>query len=114
MSFILRSLIETKASSKKFVDTTQTTLTVEGSICPSHNYVHRDSSDYTYVSSEDDGHPQDHSHNFSSKNINIQAAVIHVIGDFVQSIGVFTSAVIIKFYVCLRIAICYVWFLDYS
>lgn len=36
-----------------------------------------------------------HSHD----NINLRAAVIHVIGDFVQSIGVFIAAVIIKFYV---------------
>lgn len=31
-------------------------------------------------------------------NLNIRAAMIHVIGDFVQSIGVLISAVVIKFY----------------
>lgn len=36
---------------------------------------------------------------FSKKNINIQAAVIHVLGDFIQSIGVFIAALVIKIYV---------------
>lgn len=34
----------------------------------------------------------------SSGNINIRAAMIHVIGDFVQSVGVLISAVVIKFF----------------
>lgn len=34
-----------------------------------------------------------------SQNINVQAAIVHVIGDLVQSIGVFVSSLIIKFYV---------------
>jgi zinc transporter 2 len=32
------------------------------------------------------------------RNINIRAAIIHVIGDFIQSIGVLVAAIIIKFY----------------
>lgn len=32
----------------------------------------------------------------SSKNINVQAAIIHVIGDFVQSVGVLIAAILIK------------------
>lgn len=32
-------------------------------------------------------------------NINLQAAVIHVIGDFIQSVGVFVAAVVIYYYV---------------
>jgi Co/Zn/Cd efflux system component len=32
----------------------------------------------------------------SSKNINVQAAMIHVIGDFVQSVGVLVAAILIK------------------
>ena len=36
----------------------------------------------------------------SSKNINVQAAIIHVIGDFVQSIGVLFAAILIKIKVC--------------
>lgn len=34
----------------------------------------------------------------AANNINIRAAMVHVIGDFVQSVGVLLSAVIIKFY----------------
>jgi zinc transporter 2 len=39
-----------------------------------------------------------HSH---EENINVRAAVIHVLGDLIQSIGVFISACVIKFYVSL-------------
>jgi len=38
----------------------------------------------------------------SSKNINVQAAIIHVIGDFVQSVGVLVAAILIKVKVDLR------------
>lgn len=38
-----------------------------------------------------------------SENINVQAAFLHVLGDFIQSIGVIIAAVIIKFYVSLKI-----------
>lgn len=41
----------------------------------------------------------EHSSDFSKRNINIQAAVIHVLGDFIQSIGVFIAALVIKIYV---------------
>lgn len=92
-------------------------------ICPVHHYIHRDSSEHTPIGSSDseDIHERNtswdftshhhqhasysshmnHTHDFSSKNINIQAAVIHVVGDFIQSIGVFISAVIIKYFVSL-------------
>lgn len=36
-------------------------------------------------------------------NINIRAAMIHVIGDFIQSVGVLLSAIVIKFYPDLKI-----------
>ena len=39
----------------------------------------------------------------SSKNINVQAAIIHVIGDFVQSVGVLLAAILIKIKVNQRI-----------
>lgn len=96
-------------------------------ICPVHHYIHRDSSEHSPIGSSDSddlahesrtsawsfgghhdhhhhnssniGNHSGHTHDFSSKNINIQAAVIHVIGDFIQSIGVFISAVIIKYFV---------------
>lgn len=34
-----------------------------------------------------------------SENINVQAAFLHVLGDFLQSIGVIVAAIIIKIYV---------------
>lgn len=37
-----------------------------------------------------------------SENINVQAAFLHVLGDFIQSIGVIIAAVVIKVYVCNR------------
>lgn len=95
---------------------------VGASICPIHQYVHRDSSEHTPISSSDSEDIHDHhrhrtnyinshnhshnhhSHDFSTKNINIQAAVIHVLGDFIQSIGVFISAIIIKNYPNAKIA----------
>jgi zinc transporter 2 len=40
-------------------------------------------------------------------NINVRAAVIHVLGDLIQSIGVLVSAFIIKFYVSLsQVSLC--------
>ncbi|CAF4329410.1 unnamed protein product, partial [Rotaria magnacalcarata] len=33
----------------------------------------------------------------ATKNINVRAAIIHVIGDFVQSVGVLCAAILIKF-----------------
>jgi zinc transporter 2 len=35
-----------------------------------------------------------------SDNINVRAAIIHVIGDFVQSVGVLVAAILIKVKVC--------------
>lgn len=42
-----------------------------------------------------------HSHGavYAEENINVRAAVIHVLGDLIQSTGVFISALVIKFYV---------------
>ncbi|XP_059471308.1 proton-coupled zinc antiporter SLC30A2-like isoform X2 [Neocloeon triangulifer] len=45
------------------------------------------------------GHSHGHHHSDdSNRNINIRAAVIHVVGDLVQSVGVFISSIVIKFY----------------
>lgn len=35
-----------------------------------------------------------------SHNINVHAAIIHLIGDFVQSVGVLIAAILIKINVC--------------
>lgn len=98
---------------------THNCITNGSTICPIHHYVHRDSSEHTPIGSSESEDLHDnycsrnsfsmvhsyhlqtsnHSHDFASKNINIQAAVIHVLGDFIQSIGVFISAIVIKNYV---------------
>jgi len=36
-----------------------------------------------------------------STNVNIRAAMVHVIGDLIQSVGVFTAAIIVLVKVCL-------------
>jgi len=38
----------------------------------------------------------------STKNINVRAAIIHVIGDFVQSVGVLCASILIYFKVYLK------------
>jgi zinc transporter 2 len=51
------------------------------------------------------GHSHEHGHSHgtpkvskaSTENINVRAALIHVIGDFCQSCGVFVAALIIYF-----------------
>ncbi|XP_048513851.1 zinc transporter 2-like [Athalia rosae] len=49
-----------------------------------------------------------HSHNYNQKdvpgNINVRAAVIHVVGDLIQSIGVFVAAIVIKNYPSAKLA----------
>ena len=60
-----------------------------------HHHSHSDSSS-AHIES---GHTN-HRHSFEAKdkeNINVKAAFIHVIGDFVQSLGVLTAALIIFF-----------------
>lgn len=42
-------------------------------------------------------HGHSHSNSSSSENLNIRAAFIHVISDFVQSCGVFIAALVIYF-----------------
>lgn len=39
-----------------------------------------------------------HGHSKHQRNINVRAAVIHVLGDLIQSVGVLVSAIVIKFY----------------
>lgn len=52
------------------------------------------------------GHSHDRSHDVengdfkgenSKRNINVRAAFIHVLGDFIQSVGVFVAALVIYF-----------------
>lgn len=43
------------------------------------------------------------SHSHNNENINVRAAYIHVIGDFLQSFGVFIAAIVIYFEVSMSI-----------
>ncbi|CAF0720346.1 unnamed protein product [Adineta ricciae] len=68
-----------------------------------NNHSHTDNDDVLSVeiTSPDHQHSHSHSHSHhkpskSSNNINVRAAVIHVIGDFVQSVGVLCAAILIK------------------
>lgn len=98
--------MEPKHASKILIDSHANNMSVtDASICPTHNYIQREDIDNTSECSVDDPQYRHlHTHhvnnnNLGTRSINIRAAVIHVIGDFIQSIGVFTSAVIIKFFV---------------
>lgn len=44
-----------------------------------------------------DSHEHDHDHGHHATNINVQAAIVHLIGDLLQSIGVIIAAVVIMF-----------------
>jgi len=55
-----------------------------------HGHSHGGGADAESLSTGSTGH--------SHQNINVQAAFIHVIGDFIQSIGVFIAALIIYFF----------------
>lgn len=51
-------------------------------------------------STGENSHENEHNHNHSKKshnNINLRAAAIHVIGDFIQSVGVLVASIIIYF-----------------
>lgn len=61
-----------------------------------HHHSHSDDSLIVDVVSGDEPTPS------LSDNINVRAAIIHVIGDFVQSIGVLFAAILIKIKVCSR------------
>ena len=68
--------------------------------CGLHQHAHGHSHGGYEKESGDTRH-HGHSHDVKNagrkENINVKAAFIHVIGDFVQSLGVFTAALIIYF-----------------
>lgn len=78
-------------------------LILHGGLCSKLNLVHHGHSHggggggHNHSHSANSGHG--HSHARSSRNMNVRAALIHVIGDLVQSIGVLVAAIIIKFWV---------------
>uniref|UniRef100_A0A0N5CFD2 Zinc transporter 2 n=1 Tax=Strongyloides papillosus TaxID=174720 RepID=A0A0N5CFD2_STREA len=60
----------------------------------SHGHSHDSSSSVEDAIDEEE---ENHDHESKKQNINVKAAFIHIIGDLIQSIGVFISALIIKF-----------------
>ncbi|KAL9706779.1 hypothetical protein quinque_010297 [Culex quinquefasciatus] len=49
-------------------------------------------------SASDEEHQDHHNHHHEEgENLNVRAAIIHVIGDFIQSVGVLLAAIVIKF-----------------
>ena len=65
----------------------------------SHGHSHsiNDGGDTTGSSSETDGLVADKSKSKLKKDLNVRAAFVHVIGDLVQSVGVFIAALFIYF-----------------
>ena len=80
-----------------------------------HGHSHGGLSGHTHgASSSSEGHSHsdaesqpllNHGHSHQQENINVRAAFIHVVGDFVQSLGVFTAALVIYFKVTFVLAI---------
>ena len=69
-----------------------------------HGHTHGGGGGHGHSHAEDRNHSHSHSngssnHSHSAQNMNVRAALIHVIGDLVQSIGVLIAAIIIKYWV---------------
>ena len=60
-----------------------------------HDHGHSHGHDHGHSHGHVHGH---HHHHHEETNINIRAAVVHVIGDMIQSIGVIIAATIIHFF----------------
>jgi solute carrier family 30 (zinc transporter), member 2 len=61
-----------------------------------HESIHHHSHSRDELIVDVNDEQETHQLSSSSKNINVRAAIIHVIGDFVQSIGVLFAAILIK------------------
>jgi solute carrier family 30 (zinc transporter), member 2 len=66
-----------------------------GATLHQHSHSHSDKSSHGVA--EDSKNTSHHSSSSSSQNINVRAAFIHVVGDFIQSLGVFIGALVIYF-----------------
>ena len=60
-----------------------------------HNHSHGHSHSHEELGHSSDSHGSSHK---NSENLNVRAAFIHVIGDFIQSLGVLIAATVIYFY----------------
>jgi len=75
-----------------------------------HGHSHGGLSGHSHGASDAESHPllsHGHSHNqlHERENINVRAAFVHVMGDLIQSTGVFTAALVIYFKVTFVLAI---------
>lgn len=69
-----------------------------GATLHQHGHGHDDHHDEAGPSSQDvEDAPGQHGHAHVRQNLNVTAAFIHVVGDFIQSIGVFSGAIVIYF-----------------
>lgn len=69
-----------------------------------HNHSHggenlRENHGHSHAEASHHGHSHVGIGQSSPRNMNVRAALIHVIGDLVQSIGVLIAAVVIKYWV---------------
>mmetsp|Transcript_10885 Transcript_10885/g.9264 ORF Transcript_10885/g.9264 Transcript_10885/m.9264 type:complete len:96 (+) Transcript_10885:3-290(+) len=65
-----------------------------------HNHTHGGASHghshgKQQASDVEEGHSHSHSHSHESHNLALDAAVVHVLGDIIQSLGVLLAAVLI-------------------
>lgn len=82
-------------------------MVLHGSSCHHHNHSHEHGR-YRRSSGDDEMKvlqidDNDKTIQSEAENINVQAAFLHVLGDFLQSVGVILAAVIIKIYVSQRL-----------
>merc|ERR1740137_243218 len=63
-----------------------------------HGHSHGGGHGHSHNTHAEDGNESHaHAHAQEKENINVKAAFIHVVGDFLQSLGVFTAALVIYF-----------------
>ena len=66
-----------------------------------HGHSHGASNDNDTIHKEGDGHDHDHGQNHDDdgqENVNVKAALVHILGDLIQNIGVIIAALIIYMY----------------
>jgi solute carrier family 30 (zinc transporter), member 2 len=68
-----------------------------GATLHQHSHSHSDKSSTAHGANDDLKNASDHSAMSTGQNINVRAAFIHVVGDFIQSLGVFIGALVIYF-----------------
>jgi len=69
---------------------------IMGATLHQHGHSHGGGHGHSHKSHDEEAH-DGHAHSKEKENINVKAAFIHVVGDFLQSLGVFTAALVIYF-----------------